>query len=325
MNVVTHRFPLSRLPPKIKIHVVKSMNVAEIFSFSFISKATKACVLPMNLNISSIKIEVDASIVVTVMFGNHAVDYSFPNIENRATDSVEVTVRSLTPYIITGSYQWRNAGFTLRDWIRNLKTVAQLNVVKGIHFYRTGQLHDLASIARIVNRLNVDKLEIENQCPAAYFQSILSAIHTNSIILMRNPFPDHPTLLKFLLRNIDRLFVYFQTVFTLDDVLLMNSRCFSGFLTVETLNKFIKLCQSGYKPRLNRIIARFRAQPNPDALFEKIEFSTVVERNLRRPAHSDIFWNEPIAYDINGKDGMRGTVYVMNATPARCIEFAIWD
>ncbi|EGT45592.1 hypothetical protein CAEBREN_23250 [Caenorhabditis brenneri] len=302
MAVVAPGFPLLRLPTKARNHAVKTMDILDRISLSLVSKVTKSIVIRCGVNTSFISFTMRELFIVTLTRQNLNLTWCLSQRHKTwdGSNPVELVAANVVQVrkSRTENYRWKKKGFEIKDWINHFLDITRIRCIHKIFFDERGERFDVDSVARTVNGFNLNALVVSDECSSKYANSIFQKVHTNSISLDLNLFPQKVILEKVVIQNCKRVYTQTEFPIKLNDLLIMNCGEFvtkdpRGF-SMKTFNRFLKIWKTGFNRRLKRFMIEFGGHFAPD--------KNVILKGID---HIEV---TPARFDFRGANGSRATL-----------------
>ncbi|EFO90306.1 hypothetical protein CRE_23084 [Caenorhabditis remanei] len=293
-----HTFPLLRLPENVIIEVIRNFAFIQLFEFSLVSTKSKDLVTSLGLKKSNVDIGVSNLLRVSVISGENYLRLTFydePKYQNELSP-IDITLPVAAYVRYEGVRIQSSTPLNFSNWFNHIKTVFCFTKPRNIRFSPGCERFDLQLLKDTIGNIHV--LFLNRRLTDVVSRQLLTQFNTPKILfLCKNPFEEACQTQQVLIQNFET--IEFDDVYTLDDMLLVNSEKvrFAHPTTQNQFNRFLKHWIRGSNPRLQRMslaIDNFdfvRGEINLNGI-RRMEMSEEAKREIREkhslPIHVDM-------------------------------------
>lgn len=309
------------------------MNIIGQIAFSLISKSTKSLIISLKIERNgSNRLVVDDHFKFYLNFQSFFIFLTFdreqairnadidPPISLAIAGTVHITFYK-RDYAATAC-NWRKDGFSTRNWIDHVMSVFHSSTIKDIEFHSESERVDWNSLKETINGLRINSLVVASECTNAYYQLIMREVKANILVIVRHPQEEMPPFQINLMENSDAVQFTASPEIRLNDLLSVNCKAITlaepSILTVNVLNRFLKLWKTGSNTRLRylNIYSWLNVILDVKDVLRGIKHKKFSEkRNFETPE----LWTTRRTikqlsggYDIQAVDGRKASIFIEN-------------
>ncbi|EFO93347.1 hypothetical protein CRE_24769 [Caenorhabditis remanei] len=312
---MTTSFPLLNLPTKAISHVLKSMNINEFITISFLSKRAKLLVEAMELKIPYVIVQVGDSVDIITPVGENHWRWSFHGDETEngtINRSLPDKLRALS--IHYEQIEWSMKDLSVKKCISHFKTIFHFHEICVLHLFNDFLLYDIDEIKTTVGSFDT-LLLTRNGTKNEDYDILVKNFPSRSLVLGGGVFECLERPKEVLIQNYDELRIISKGDMSiiLDDLLMINSKI--AMLedvnwTGKEVNRFIKHWIKGSNPRLEFLDIFSRGESfNRTVALKGIRYTEIPADHVRKFKTLDHEKFEVEGgYDIMRHDGTTATV-----------------
>lgn len=306
-------FPLLRLPSELLTNVLRTMDVTDQLSLSFVSRKTKSLVTSLNLRAQAICIPIFRLLRLTMTVNNTYLIFDLCREDRYGRFPVEVPGNVIVNVDTNDLNQmpmaWNKAGYGVRDWIDHLMSVTRQSHIFKLQFQ--SDIFDVSSAKKTFQGLDISYLEFGGSVPMTYLGLVCEAVQAENLRVSLNSVPTPKPIRKALMQNYRIIYLDSGVKLNLDDLLLTNCQVISVYaknveVDPKMWNKFIKLWKTGFNPKLERLSVEFLRRFNGNL--------NDFMRGIKHVATPD-------GCVIKGDDGREARISFKN----NCLEMKVFD
>ncbi|EFO94571.1 hypothetical protein CRE_06138 [Caenorhabditis remanei] len=273
-------FPLLRLPENAIVQVLQNMNPNQLLIISLVSTKSKNLVTSLGLRASDVYIYISREISLPVAVGGYIFALKFyddSNIQNELL-SVDTALPVDALLLFVNKTIQSSTPFNFSDWLDHIKSVFCYAKPPNIKFYRGCERFEIQSLKEAIG--NVDFLHVSSEVTDVYTKEVLKHFNaSNEVSLERNPFEKSCEIQTLFIQNFKM--IVFEDVYSLDDMLLVNSEKVRLYrpTSQKQFNQFLKHWIRGSNLRLQYMLLLIY-NPNSvsrEVLLKGIHFVDVAE------------------------------------------------
>ncbi|KAF1760321.1 hypothetical protein GCK72_008569 [Caenorhabditis remanei] len=212
-------FPLLRLPENVIVQVLQNTNPSQLLIFSLASSKTKNLVIALGLK-ANVHISISYSISLNVNIGRFGWNLVFSNNSNDQNAEFDITRPiSASCQCLNKPFQ-PSTSFNFSDWLDHIRTVFCYTKPIDVFLFHGSERFEMESLKNTLKNVNSLTIcrgvtDIQSKLILKHFKDL------NELRLNCNPFEDICDVRKFFIQNFE--YIYFEDVYSLDDMLLVNS------------------------------------------------------------------------------------------------------
>lgn len=339
MNNHPSTISLLRLPDKALSGVIQNMTLLDQLKLSFCSKRTKNLIINQNHMNVYLNFQFSRTLMLFINFKNKKfirIEMKFKNKDFgalRKPHSLETSCEMGEEVTLSENTR----GYGVRDYVNHFMQLYNITDISKLLF--TTDSYNVSSLRECLNGLQIDILEVNSFCSAAYTRELITAFPTakrlmvHSKIMTNGVFELEPILMK----NYDYLRIGNDVRLTLDQVLMSNSsNIFARTCEKFNMNWFLKHWIAGSNPRLKLLDLMFLVtvhNPIPDInkVFKGIKHEVIPEKSRREWwGYNDWKGDYQLhlirgGVDIKRKDGTKMTIITMDLAGSFTFRMYIWN
>ncbi|KAF1760315.1 hypothetical protein GCK72_008563 [Caenorhabditis remanei] len=301
-------FPLFRLPENVIVHVLQNMYTDELLIISLVSTKFKSLVTSLGLRASNIYIAFSHKIFLDVNFGIFGWNLIFSNDSNDQNAEFDITrpVSAFT-FFLHKNFQPLTP-FNFSDWLDHILTVFCYTKPLAVEFEPGSERFEMELLKNTLKHVN--SLAITAGVTDIRAKEILKSFKDlNELTLGSNPFEDTCEVQKFFIQNLKS--IGFQDVYSLDDMLLVNSERSDLYhpISQKQFNRFLKHWIRGSNPRLQLM---FLSINNSDSVSREVLLKGIHCVDVAKEVQVEICRKHRIESDrmvrIRRKDGTTAVI-----------------
>ncbi|KAF1760320.1 hypothetical protein GCK72_008568 [Caenorhabditis remanei] len=245
-------FPLLQLPENAIITVLKNLGLGQLFIISLVSSKTKNLVTSLGLRADCVGIIITSIISISVDVGRdrfHLTIFNNSNDENGELPADITLPVSANFYFEDTKMQLTTQLFNFSNWLNHVQAMFCWIKPPNVYFGRGCEIFKVQSLKDAIG--DVNDLYVSGRLTDVMSREVLKQFNTPNILyLNKNPFEDVSEIQKFFIQN--RKTIIFDDVYSLDDMLLVNSKRaeLSHPISQKQFNQFLKQWIRGSNPRL---------------------------------------------------------------------------
>ncbi|EFO93335.1 hypothetical protein CRE_24766 [Caenorhabditis remanei] len=330
---MTTSFPLLNLPPEAISHVLKSMNINEFITISFLSKRAKLSVEAMELKSPNVIVQIDEFVNIFMTLGENIWRWSFHGDETENGTMNRALPNKFTELsIYQGPIEWSMEDLSVKKWISHFQTTFHFSKFYSLQFYTDSLMYNIEEIKATVG--NFDKLLLSrNGTNNEGYDLLVKYFVPRWLVLDGGAFECLERPKEVLIQNYDELEITSVggVSIKLDDLLMVNSKVVTiGYInwTEKEINRFIKHWMKGSNPRLEilEIFLTSRGEAfNRTVALKGIRYMEIPADHVRKfKTFDQVNLDIEGDYDFQRSDGTTATVTFNYGEESVLLQMYVW-